>query len=549
MAYDSDLQLDLTQYSSLIDLIEQACQQFTNKTAYVCLGHHTSFKDIERDSRYFAAYLQNIYTLKPGDRIAIQLPNITQFVIAAYGAIRAGLVLVNTNPLYTERELIHQFNDSGTKVLVVLADLLPTLTKVIADTHIETVISTHTLDLIATNTQDQPKVSFPTHSFCHVLNQGAELEYQAITGQLEQLAALQYTGGTTGLSKGAMLSHGNLITNAMQIKSRLGNKLVKGEEIFVAPLPIYHIYAFMVNLVLYFEQGSCSVLIPNPRDTSSLIQAMSAQQFTGFAGLNTLFVGLCHQAEFKALDFSHLKVTISGGTALTHAAANAWQQTTGCTISEGYGLSETSPVVSLNSPGLEKIGTIGKPLIGTEIRIIDADDKEVPLGDLGELSVRGPQVMQGYWNKPEETGKVMTQEGFFKTGDIAVATKDGFHKIVDRIKDMIIVSGFNVYPNEIEDVLSNHHAILECAVIGLQDERTGEKVKVVAVLNDPTCDHETLRVQLETYCRQQLTPYKVPRVIEFIDALPKSAVGKILRRDLRKNAEQQSQPLFDDILN
>ncbi|NRD73210.1 AMP-binding protein [Shewanella sp. VB17] len=533
MTYESDQQLDLSQYSSLIMLIEQACKQYANKSAYTCLGHHTSFKEIERDSRYFATYLQSIDNLKPGDRIAIQLPNITQFVIAAYGAIRAGMVLVNTNPLYTERELIHQFNDSGAKVLVVLADRLPTLTKVIADTHIETVISTHVLDLVTPNILEQPKVSFMTHTFCHVLSQGAAREYHPIIGQLEQLAALQYTGGTTGLSKGAMLSHGNLIANAMQIKARLGDKLLKSEEVFVAPLPIYHIYAFMVNLVLYFEQGSCSVLIPNPRDTSALIQAMSAQKFTGFAGLNTLFVGLCHQVEFQALDFSYLKVTLSGGTALTHAAANVWQQTTGCTISEGYGLSETSPVVSLNSPGQEQIGTIGKPLIGTEIKIIDANDKEVPLGDSGELSVRGPQVMQGYWNNPEATGKVMTQDGFFKTGDIAVATKDGFHKIVDRIKDMIIVSGFNVYPNEIEDVLSNHHAILECAVIGLQDERTGEKVKVVVVLNDPKSDHDALRVEIEAYCRQQLTSYKVPRVIEFVDALPKSTVGKILRRELR----------------
>ncbi|WP_065187800.1 AMP-binding protein [Shewanella woodyi] len=536
MAYDSDQQLDLTQYTSLIDLIEQTSDRYGDKTAYACLGHHTSFSEIERDSRYFAAYLQSIEDLNVGDRIAIQLPNITQFVIAAYGAIRAGMVIVNTNPLYTERELIHQFNDSGAKALVVLSDLLPTLTNVVAKTDIETVISTHALDLHAPQeqAQPQPEVPFATLTFHHILSQGAELNYQPMTSQLEQLAALQYTGGTTGLSKGAMLSHGNLIANAMQIKSRVGDKLIKGEEIFVAPLPIYHIYAFMVNLVLYFERGACSVLIPNPRDISSLIQTISNYKFSGFAGLNTLFVGLCHQPEFKALDFSHLKVTISGGTALTQAAANVWQQTTGCTISEGYGLSETSPVVSLNSPGLEQIGTIGKPVIGTEVRILDTDDNEVPLGESGEVAVRGPQVMQGYWNKPEETAKVMTQDGFFKTGDIGVATSDGFHKIVDRIKDMIIVSGFNVYPNEIEDVLSNHDAILECAVIGVKDERAGEKVKAVIVLNDQSSDQEAARAELESYCRAQLTAYKVPRIIEFVDALPKSTVGKILRRELRE---------------
>ena len=536
MAYDSDQQLDLTQYTSLIDLIEQTSDRYGDKTAYACLGHHTSFSEIERDSRYFAAYLQSIEDLNVGDRIAIQLPNITQFVIAAYGAIRAGMVIVNTNPLYTERELIHQFNDSGAKALVVLSDLLPTLTNVVAKTDIETVISTHALDLHAPQeqAQPQPEAPFATLTFHHILSQGAKLNYQPMTSQLEQLAALQYTGGTTGLSKGAMLSHGNLIANAMQIKSRVGDKLIKGEEIFVAPLPIYHIYAFMVNLVLYFERGACSVLIPNPRDISSLIQTISNYKFSGFAGLNTLFVGLCHQPEFKALDFSHLKVTISGGTALTQAAANVWQQTTGCTISEGYGLSETSPVVSLNSPGLEQIGTIGKPVIGTEVRILDTDDNEVALGESGEVAVRGPQVMQGYWNKPEETAKVMTQDGFFKTGDIGIATSDGFHKIVDRIKDMIIVSGFNVYPNEIEDVLSNHDAILECAVIGVKDERAGEKVKAVIVLNDQSSDHETARAELESYCRAQLTAYKVPRIIEFVDALPKSTVGKILRRELRE---------------
>ncbi|ABV38299.1 AMP-dependent synthetase and ligase [Shewanella sediminis HAW-EB3] len=532
MAYDSDVKLDLTKYTSLIDLIEQAATRYGDKTAYACLGHHTSFSEIERDSRYFAAYLQNHTALEVGDRVAIQLPNITQFVIAAYGAIRAGMVLVNTNPLYTERELTHQFNDSGAKVVVILSDLLPTLTNVVANTGIETVISTHALDLISP--QAQPEVPFDTTLFNDVLAKGEQSPFNRITSQIDKLAALQYTGGTTGLSKGAMLSHSNLIANAMQIKSRLGEKLVEGEEIFVAPLPVYHIYAFMVNLVLYFERGCCSVLIPNPRDISSLIATLSKYPFTGFAGLNTLFVGLCHQPEFKALDFSHLKITISGGTALTQAAANVWQQTTGCTISEGYGLSETSPVVSLNAPGHEQLGTIGKPVLETEVKILDNDANEVPLGERGELAVRGPQVMGGYWNNTGDTANVMTKDGFFKTGDIAIETADGFHKIVDRKKDMIIVSGFNVYPNEVEEVLASHDAVLECAVVGIDNERSGEAVKAVIVLANNEADTIEVESTILAYCREQLTAYKIPKIVEFVPMLPKSTVGKILRRELRK---------------
>ncbi|MCZ4339388.1 AMP-binding protein [Shewanella colwelliana] len=531
MAYDADTSIDLTQYRSLIDLIESSAKRYGDKTAYVCLGKASSFNEIERDSRYFAAYLQHHTELQVGDRIAIQLPNITQFVIAAYGAIRAGLVLVNTNPLYTERELIHQFNDSGAKALVVLSDLLPTLNNVVASTQLNTVITTHALDLIAP--QPQSQCEFTTITFTKVLAEGSRLTFTQVSAKLEDLAALQYTGGTTGLSKGAMLSHRNLIANAMQIKSRLSDRLVQGEEIFVAPLPVYHIYAFMVNLVLYFERGGCSVLIPNPRDIASLIKTLSEHPFTGFAGLNTLFVGLCHQPEFKRLNFSHLKVTISGGTALTQAAANVWQATTGCTISEGYGLSETSPVVSLNAPGLELLGTIGKPVIETQVKILDLNDQEVPLGETGELAVKGPQVMSGYWNKPQETAMVMTQDGYFKTGDIAIATEDGFHKIVDRKKDMIIVSGFNVYPNEVEEVLSAHKEILECAVIGVEHEHSGEAVKAVIVLSSPSQDLDQTKADILRYCREQLTAYKVPKIIEFMESLPKSTVGKILRRELR----------------
>ncbi|WP_144213249.1 AMP-binding protein [Shewanella donghaensis] len=532
MAYDAETELNLNQYSSLVDLIEQTCRRYGENVAYACLGKQTTFNEIEIASRHFAAYMQNHSELQPGDRIAIQLPNITQFVIAAYGAIRAGLIIVNTNPLYTERELTHQFNDSGAKALVVLSDLLPTLNNVVANTGIDLIISTHALDLI--NPQPQVDTPFAKVEFNHMLEQGSQVSFSPYKPSQEDLAALQYTGGTTGLSKGAMLSHRNMLANSAQVKSRIASTMTPGHDIFVAPLPIYHIYAFMVNLVLYFESGSCSVLIPNPRDIAGLIKTMASYPFTGFAGLNTLFVGLCHQPEFQALDFSKLTITISGGTALTSAAANIWQKTTGCMISEGYGLSETAPVVSLNAPGYQQLGTIGKPVLATKVKILDINDEEVALGEAGELAVKGPQVMQGYWQKPEETAKVMTCDGYFKTGDIAIATEDGLHKIVDRKKDMIIVSGFNVYPNEVEDILSQNELVLECAVVGVTDEKSGEAVKAVIVLKEASVDEAQTKQQISDYCRSQLTAYKIPRIIEFTDQLPKSTVGKILRRELRK---------------
>ena len=532
MVFDTESSLDTGRYRSLPQLIETAVARFGDKPAYACLGSSQTFNEIDSYSKEFAGYLQQS-GLKAGDRVAIQLPNLTQFVIAAYGVLRAGMVLVNTNPLYTERELIHQFNDSGAKALVVLSDLLPILAKVVNETQLELVISTHAMDLIAP--QPQPSTGLKNVAFLEALRIGREHGFTRVDVSDDSLAALQYTGGTTGLSKGAMLSHANLIANALQCKSRLGNKLVEGEEVFVAPLPIYHIYAFLVNLVLYFESGGCSVLIPNPRDIPAMIKTLSQYPFTGFAGLNTLFIGLCYQESFQQLDFSKLKVTISGGTALTEAASDLWRQTTGCTISEGYGLSETSPVVSLNCPGKEMLGTIGKPVLATEVRILDDNDEELPVGEVGELAVRGPQVMSGYWQKPDETKAVFTADGFFKTGDIAVALENGMHTIVDRKKDMVNVSGFNVYPNEVENVLASHEAVMECAVIGVPDERTGEAVKAVIVLTQGTAAGEATRHVIEEHCRSQLTAYKIPKHIEFVEQLPKSTVGKILRRELRNH--------------
>ncbi|GGI77612.1 AMP-binding protein [Shewanella gelidii] len=531
MQYDALSHLDNHGYHSLVDIIEKTAEKYADKTAYACLGKHLTFAEVETMSRNFAAYLQQETSLNTGDRIAIILPNISQFIIAAYGALRAGMVLVNTNPMYTEREFTHQLNDSGAKAAVVLSDLLPSMANYIQQTGVQTIISTHALDLHAP--QCHPSTAISHIEFNHVIAVGAQHTFQRVIPKIDDLALLQYTGGTTGLSKGAMLTHGNLIANTLQTKSRLAHTITEGQDIFVAPLPIYHIYAFMVNLVLYFEVGACSVLIPNPRDIDALIKTLSQYPFTGFAGLNTLFVGLCHQPDFKALDFSHLKLTISGGTALTKAAAELWRATTGCTISEGYGLSETSPVVALNAPQLEQLGTIGKPVIATDVQIVDMNDTPVPQGITGELTVKGPQAMQGYWNKPEETRLAFTESGYFKTGDIAIELEHGFLQIVDRKKDMILVSGFNVYPNEIENVLTGHTSVLECAVIGVPDEHTGEAVKAVIVLRDSAQDKALAIESIEDYCRQQLTAYKLPKIIEFVDQLPKSTVGKILRRQLR----------------
>ncbi|MDX2322500.1 MAG: AMP-binding protein, partial [Moritella sp.] len=447
----------------------------------------------------------------------------------AYGATRAGLVLVNTNPLYTPREMLHQFNNSEATALVILSDLLPVAEKVLPETNIKTVITTHAADLLAP--QEQGSAKLATISLLDAIALGETSTYQPVACSLNDLAVLQYTGGTTGLSKGAMLSQGNVLSNAIQTKSRLDKVIFEGEEVLISPLPLYHIYAFNITLLLYFSTGAHSVLIPNPRDMPNFIKAIEAVKFTAFSGLNTLFVGLCTQPEFKALDFSQLRITTSGGTALTSSTAELWKQVTGCDICEGYGLSETAPVVTFNRPGETLIGSIGSAVPGTEIKLLDESDNEVAAGEAGELAVRGPQVMQGYWRSNDATAEVMTADGYFKTGDIAVRLENGYYKIVDRKKDMIIVSGFNVYPNEVEEILSNHSGILEAAVIGVPLEKTGEAVKAFIVKSPQNQD--LAEADVISHCKDFLTAYKVPKQIVFMDELPKSAVGKILRRELR----------------
>jgi len=516
------------EFSNLAELLEHSFQAYADLPAYQCLGQQFSFAELEQKSRYLAQWLQNCTALQAGDRIAIQLPNITQYPIAVYAALRAGLIVVNTNPLYTPREMQHQFSDSGAKALIILADLLPKLETILADTALETILVTKVTDLLSPGAHEQSGYL----SLTAAIALGAELPVlQPCMARRDDIAVLQYTGGTTGVAKGACLSHGNLLANAQQMRDRLLQKLGTGEETFVCPLPLYHIYAFTVNMLSLFHMGNLNVLIPNPRDLDAFVGCLQKVPVTGMAGINTLFVGLCQHPQFKQLDFSQLKVTFSGGSALTSAAFELWKQVTGCTITEGWGLSETSPVVTLNHFGQEQVGTVGLPLPHTEVQVWNEQQQRQPDGFEGELVIRGPQVMQGYWNKPDETAKVMHQ-GFFKSGDIGIILADGSVKIVDRLKDMIIVSGFNVYPNEVEDVLSRHPAVLESAVVSEPDERTGERVCAYVTLRTGVHAEVTAN-ELIQHCQELLTAYKVPKTLRFLQELPKSSVGKVLRRELR----------------
>lgn len=509
---------------NLGDFIENALTKYSEKPAFSCLGQTLSFSDIEEKSRSLACWLQQSSGLQAGDRIVIQLPNIIQYPIAAFAALRAGLIVVNTNPLYTPKEMAHQFKDSGAKAIIILNDLLPKLAAIKSNTDIQTVISCNAADLI---TQDKTPVDG-----CYNLNQliedGATLSLKPrVNSQLDDNCVLQYTGGTTGVSKGAQLSHRNIVSNSAQTAELLGEQSIEGEEIFICPLPLYHIYAFTTNMISVFGRGNLNILIPNPSDISGFVQAIKPFKFTGIAGINTLFVGLCMHPEFKKLDFSQLKFTFSGGAALTSDAASLWKKITGNSISEGYGLSETSPTLCCNKPGAEQLGTVGPALIHTDIQIWNEQNQVVAQGEEGEIVAKGPQVMKGYWNRPEQTQQAIVN-GYFKTGDVGKILDNGFIKIVDRLKDMIIVSGFNVYPNEVENVLTQHASIIEAAVISQPDDKTGECVCAYVVVNKTLSADEVIE-----HCRNDLTRYKVPKRVFFLDELPKSSVGKILRKDLR----------------
>jgi long-chain acyl-CoA synthetase len=518
-------------YTSMLDLFERACSEFADTIAFTCLGQDVTFREIDEKSRNFAVYLRSDAGLEPGDRVAIQLPNLIQYPVAAWGIIRAGLVLVNTNPLYTERELRHQFQDSGAKAVVMLSDFVAAAEKVIPDTDIKLLISTNVFDMI--EAQPAPEhnldksVALITLPAAMDLGKGKDLPLVRPT--LDDLAVLQYTGGTTGVAKGAMLSHGNIVGSVAQGRKHLEDDNDGIAPLLIAPLPIYHIFGFSLYLCANFALGGRSVLIPDPRDIGGLLEVMKLVPLTGFAGVNTMFVALMANEKFDEVDWSNLKSSIAGGAALVPEVAREWERRTDSKLIEGYGLSETTATLTLNIPSARRIGSVGTAMGFQEIKLMDGAGVEVADGEEGELWVRGPQVMMGYWQRPEATDDAIDSDGFFKTGDVAVKLDEGFYKIVDRIKDMILVSGFNVYPNEIESVACEHPGVLECAVVGKPDEKAGEAVVLCAVRKSP----DLTEVALRDFCRTQLTGYKVPKIIRFMDELPKSNVGKILRRELR----------------
>ncbi|WP_101759233.1 AMP-binding protein [Oceanicoccus sp. KOV_DT_Chl] len=519
---------------TVIEVFEQACQRYPHNPAFTCLGHTLNYSEINQLSRHFSAYLQHCTGLQPGDRIAVQLPNLLQYPVVIFGALRAGLIVVNTNPLYTAREMLHQFTDSGAKALITLQTMSETAITIAHQCAIETVIVTDPLDLhTAPDNETNPKAvdtnGISVTTLRNVLTQGSTLTVEPVDIEPEQIATLQYTGGTTGVAKGAMLSHRNLVANTRQFTQRAIEHFREGMEIYVTPLPLYHIYAFSIHLIGMLSRGGHNLLIPNPRDIDALVAAIKPFRFTGFVGINTLFKALCLHQGFRQLDFSALISTSAGGMALTPDCSEKWLALTGVTISEGYGMTETSPVISSNPPGQVQVGTVGLPMPDTEIKVIDDRGNTLPVDTAGELCVRGPQVMQGYWQRPEATAEVLSAEGWLKTGDIALIQADGYLRIVDRLKDMIVVSGFNVYPNEIEAIASMHPSVLECAAIATPSEKTGEAIKLLVVASDEDFDSQHLR----DFLRTQLTGYKVPALIELIKELPKSNVGKILRRELR----------------
>ncbi len=533
--------MPLHYHRTIPEVFAEACQEFSASAVFTCMGHTISFHELDELSGKFAAYLQQHTNLKPGDRIAIQLPNVLQYPIAVFGAMRAGLIVVNTNPLYTAHEIKHQLNDSGAKALVVLANIAKNASTIIAETSVEQVIVTELADVhpplkrLLINTVVKyvkklvPEFSFPTQIKFNDALHMAKQPWRAAAINPEDVAVLQYTGGTTGVAKGAMLTHRNLVANMVQLNEHMVDSFRKNQEVYIAPLPLYHIYSFTIHCTSAVSLGNHSILIPNPRDIPAFVSTLKKYPFTLFVGLNTLFNALLRNPDFQKLDFSPLHLTSSGGMALTTETANKWKELTGSPITEGYGLTETSPVVCSNQCNAVQYGTVGRALPETECKVVDENGNDLPAGEAGELLIRGPQVMKGYWQRPEATAEVINQDGWFKSGDMAVIATDGFIKIVDRKKDMINVSGFKVYPNEVEDVLACHPDIVEAAVIGVPDSEGSEVVKAFVVSTNLELDIKAVR----DFAKTKLTAYKVPHQIEFCKELPKTNVGKVLRRELR----------------
>ncbi|MCO8162313.1 long-chain-fatty-acid--CoA ligase FadD1 [Pseudomonas sp. 21LCFQ010] len=531
------------EYPNVQSVLKQSCQRFADKPAFSNLGKTLTYGDLYELSGAFAAWIQQHTDLKPGDRIAVQLPNVLQYPVAVFGAMRAGLIVVNTNPLYTAREMEHQFNDSGVKALLCLANMAHLAEKVLPKTQVRHVIITEVADLLPplkrlliNSVIKYVKKMVPAYNlpqavrFNDVLAKGRGRSVNEASPASDDVAVLQYTGGTTGVAKGAMLTHLNLIANMLQCRELMGSNLNEGCEVLITPLPLYHIYAFTFHCMAMMRCGNHNVLITNPRDLPAMVKELSKWKFSGFVGLNTLFVALCNNQDFRNLDFSALKVTLSGGMALQQAVAERWKEVTHCPICEGYGMTETSPVATVNPIQNIQMGTIGIPVPSTLCKVIDDAGNELPFGEVGELCVKGPQVMKGYWQRQEATEEILDAEGWLKTGDIAVIQPDGYLRIVDRKKDMILISGFNVYPNELEDVLATLPGVLQCAAIGIPDEKSGESIKVFVVVKPGMT---LTKDQVMEHMRANLTGYKVPRAVEFRDALPTTNVGKILRRELR----------------
>ena len=538
--------IDTSTYSSLVELMQDSFKQFADRPAFSFMGRDMSYAELDRLSQVLAAYLQSL-GLVFGDRVAIMLPNVLQYPVAVAAVLRAGFVVVNINPLYTARELEVQLKDSDAKAVIILENFAATLQQCLDKTPVQHVVLCAMGDrlgwlkgLLVNHVVRRVKKMVPVFDlptavrFNDALAQGERctLTLPAIDG--EDLAALQYTGGTTGVAKGAELLHRNLVANVLQSEmwnSPALKRIPANEQVtFVCALPLYHIFAFTINMMSSLRMGGRSILIPNPRDIPAVCKELSKQRFHIFPAVNTLFNALANHPDFNKVDWSHLVVSLGGGTAVQGAVAKLWLEKTGCPICEGYGLSETSPSASCNPvTSTAYTGTIGVPIPSTEMKIIDDDGNEVPVGQPGEIAIRGPQVMAGYWQRPDETARVMTVDGFFKSGDVGIMDERGFFRIVDRKKDMILVSGFNVYPNEVEDVVASLPGVLECAVIGIPDERSGEAVKLVVVKKDPALTEAEVR----EHCKLNLTGYKLPRVVEFRADLPKTPVGKVLRRELR----------------
>ena len=526
-------EIDPDAFGSVVEIFDKTVAKFGDRPAFTNFGTTLSFNELDTLSRDFAAYLQNELGIRRGDRVAIMLPNLLQYPVALFGILRTGAIVANVNPLYTPRELKHQLCDAGTRAIVIFANATPVLGEVLRDTPVGRVIVTQLGDLLAT---PMPIAEIDERlgevvAFKAALEAGRQQDFTPVPLTGKDIVFLQYTGGTTGPSKGATLSHRNLVAGLMQFSAVAEGNVQEGEEIIITALPLYHIFALMGNCIAFMMKGARNVLITNPRDMPGFVAELKKWRFTTFAGVNTLFNGLLHTDGFSDCDFSGLKLCAGGGSAIQRAVADKWKRLTGCNLLEGYGLSETAAMLTLNPIDVTEFsGTVGIPVPSTDVSLRDDGGNEVPIGEPGELCVRGPQVMVGYWGREDATRDVMTEDGFLRTGDIATMDERGYFRIVDRKKDMILVSGFNVFPNEIEAVLAQHEGVLEAACVGVPNEHSGEAVKAFVVARP---GFELAAEQIREYCRSQLTAYKVPKHIAFIDELPKSNVGKVLRRELR----------------